>query len=171
MCFLFEGRELIKVAERVKLYYEIKVNNPHLFKVRDPKSSEIQQCLQSQNYIFMPVTPDGKSVIHMSLIDFKASSFCFDACVKTLIMMCETCLIEHGPQKGMIIIIDMKGATLSHLTRPSIKTVVTSIKFAFSACPIIITAVHILNAPSFFGLIVKLFLRPFMNREFQHLVS
>lgn len=171
MCFLFEGCNLNKVAERVKLYYELKVNNPHLFKIRDPESPEIQQCLRSQNYFFMPVTPDGHSVIHLSLIDFNASSFRFDAIVKTFVMLCESCFIEQGPRKGLIFVIDMKGASLSHLTKPSIRTVITSIKFAFSACPIIVSAIHILNAPSFFGLIIKMFLRPFVNKEFHDLVS
>ena len=147
------------------------MNNPHLFKVRDPESPEIQQCLRSQNYFYMPVTPNGKSVLHVSLIDFKSSSWCFDSCVKTFIMLCEMCLIKQGPQKGLIFVVDMKGATLSHLTKPSIKTVITIIKFAFYACPIIVSEVHVLNAPSFFGIIIKLFLKPFMNREFKNLVS
>ncbi|CAO1407078.1 unnamed protein product [Diamesa tonsa] len=171
LCFLFEGYSLNKSAERVKLYYELKVNNPHLFKDRDPESPEIQQCLKSQHYFYTPVTPDGHSVIHLSLIDFRASSFCFDAIVKTFVMICESCLIEQGPRKGLIFVVDMKGASLSHLTKPSIRTVITSIKFAFHACPILVSAVHILNAPSFFGLIIKMFLRPFINKEFKHMVS
>lgn len=171
LCFLFEGYNLDNAANRVKLYYEIKLNNPHLFKVRDPESPEVQQCLRSQNYFYMSATPEKKSVLYVSLIDYRASSWCFDNFVKTFIMLCESCLISQGPQKGLIFVIDMKGASLAHLSKPNIKTVITIIKFAFYASPILISAVHILNTPSFFHIIMKIFLRPFISREFEKLVS
>lgn len=171
MCYLLEGLTVDQAAKRVKLFYEIKVNNPHLFQKRDPESKEMQQCLRSQHFFFLPVTSAGKSVVFLSLIDFKASSWHFDESAKTCIMLCEQCICNHGPTKGVDFLIDMKGATLSHLTKPNIKTIVSMIKFAFYACPALITGVHIFNTASFFDMIVKLFLKPFINKEFKELVS
>lgn len=171
LCFLLEGIKIETAAKRVKLFYEIKVKNPNLFKNRDPESQEIQQCLRSQNFFFLPLTPEGKSVIYLGLIDFRASSWHFDESSKTCLMLCEQCICNHGPSKGVEFLIDMKGATLSHLTKPNIKTIISIIQFAFYACPANIKAIHVLNAPSFFDTIVKLFLKPFIKIELKDLVS
>lgn len=171
MCYLLDGITVDQAAKRCKLFYEIKVNNSKLFLNRDPDSKEVQQCLKSQNCFFLPITPEGKLVIFLSLIDLKASNWHFDESAKTCLMVCEECICINGPTKGIDFLIDMKGTTLAHLTRPSFKTVVTMIKFAFYACPAYIKGIHILNTPSFFDMIIKLFFKPFINKELKDLVS
>lgn len=171
VCYLLDGITVDQAARRCKLFYEIKVNAPKLFLNRDPESKEVEQCTRSQNIFFLPLTPAGRSVIYLSLIDFRASTWHFDESSKTCLMVCEECICNHGPTKGIEFLIDMKGATLTHLTRPNLKTVVTMIKYAFYACPAFIKGVHILNTPSFFDTIIKLFLKPFIKRELKDLVS
>ena len=78
------------VDESVKLitrYYEIRKNAPELCSNRKIESPEVKQCLENQNYIILPVTPDNCSVLYQSFISYKPSDFVYDEAVKTYFMM------------------------------------------------------------------------------------
>lgn len=72
--------------EKVKLYFHLKLNSPEVFRNRDPLSKEIATAFENQNFLHLPVTPDGYSVIYASLKNYSISSFIFDTVAKAFFM-------------------------------------------------------------------------------------
>lgn len=70
----------------IENYYKIKQSAPEFFSNRNVDSKDIQKCLQNQNYVALPVTPDNNMLIFHSLRNFDVNSYDFDAAAKTYIM-------------------------------------------------------------------------------------
>lgn len=72
--------------EKVKLYFKLKMNTPEVFRFRDPHSEEMATTFQNQNFLFLPVTPQGYSVVYASLKNYSVSTFVFDSVAKAFFM-------------------------------------------------------------------------------------
>lgn len=72
--------------EKVKLYFKLKMNTPEVFRFRNPHSEEITTTFQNQNFLYLPVTPQGYSVIYASLKNYSVSTFVFDSVAKAFFM-------------------------------------------------------------------------------------
>lgn len=72
--------------EKVKLFFHLKFNSPEVFRNRDPLSKEITTTFENQNFLYLPVTPDGYSVIYASLKNYSVSTFNFDSVAKAFFM-------------------------------------------------------------------------------------
>lgn len=70
----------------IKIYYDVKKNTPQLFKSRNPESPAVQQCLNNQFNLHLPVTPGGCSVIYHGLSNDKSANYNFDEATKTFFM-------------------------------------------------------------------------------------
>lgn len=141
-------------------FYTIKRSTPEFFANRDVQSEEIQQCLENQEYFYLPVTSDNQSLIFHKVTNTDAKSYHFDNAAKTMMMTTENCLYSDGPRAGVIYLFDLKDIGLSFLLRPSISSIRKGIKFLEEGSPINITAVHILNVVPFMHLIIRM-VRPF----------
>lgn len=66
-------------------------------------------------------THNGYSVLWARLIDYDSSKFFLDDAIKLLFMVVDACLArDRTSAKGMIIVFDNKGNSLSHLARVSL---------------------------------------------------
>lgn len=70
----------------IHVYYKLKKNSPEFFTNRDVFSPEIQNALNNQFYVTLPVTPDGCNVIFHGLISHDPKKYVFDDVIKTFIM-------------------------------------------------------------------------------------
>jgi hypothetical protein len=73
-------------ARVAKIYYQIKQNSPEHFLNRDPQNPKIQQCLQKQDYFYLPNLPNGDIVVFHRLSSSKSSDYVFDEAIKTFFM-------------------------------------------------------------------------------------
>jgi hypothetical protein len=80
--------DVSKSAELVKNFYKIKKSTPQFFSKRDVDSEEIQNCLNCQDYVMLPITPDNCHLIFHRLSNSDAKTYNFDAAAKTFIMLC-----------------------------------------------------------------------------------
>lgn len=80
--------ECVKLLTR---YYDFKNEAPEFCKNRIFESEEIKKCLETINYIFLPVTPDNCSIIYQSFASNKSSDFVYDVAIKTYFMMTGMC--------------------------------------------------------------------------------
>ena len=161
------------VAEATKVieaYFETKKSCPEMFANRDPTSSAIQQGLKNQNYFYLPVTPDNYSVIYHRLSNTKASHYIHDQACKTFFMTLDSCIYTQGPRSGLIILFDMKNIGLSHMTRPKLQHLKIFFKYLQDALPAKLKAIHILNAVSFFDMLLAM-VKPFMKADIINKVS
>lgn len=85
LCFLNACDGVEDALKTLKIYYEIRKNYV-VFKNRDPTSEAIQQCLKNQCYLCLPLTPEGYSVVYVSLTNSLTVNYSFDDVVKTFAM-------------------------------------------------------------------------------------
>lgn len=73
-------------VELLTNHYKIKKESPEFFKNRDVTSDDIQSCLNNQDYVILPRTPDNCHLILFRLKSFEPSDYDFDSSAKTYIM-------------------------------------------------------------------------------------
>ncbi|CRL02024.1 CLUMA_CG015172, isoform A [Clunio marinus] len=159
----FQGN-VDKSAEMLNNYYKLKKTSPEFFKNRDLQNREIQESLDHQDYVALPITPDNCILIFHRLSSFKPKHYVFDDAVKTFIVTSEAYAYRHGPRSGTIFVFDLTGASLSHLRQPAISSLRKGIRFLEDGNPFDIKAIHILNSVSFFNSIIAL-VKPFIRSE------
>lgn len=143
-----------KSATLIENYYKIKKSTPEFFANRDIASEEIQKCLDNQDYIRLPITPDNCHLIFHRLSSHDAKTYSYDSAVKTFIMLTETDIYYNGPRSGVVYLFDLRGVGLMHLFKPSISSMRKGIQFLDEGMPIEIKAVHVLNSGMIFEMIV-----------------
>jgi hypothetical protein len=72
--------------EKVKLFFKLKMNTPEVFRNRNPYSDELATTFQNANFLYLPVTPQGYSVVYASLRNYSVSAFVFDSIAKAFFM-------------------------------------------------------------------------------------
>jgi len=151
-------------SQTIKKCYNQKKHALEHFTRRDPESAHIQQCLKNQIYFFLPVTPNGHSVIFHRLANSKPSNYIFDEAIKTYFMTIDSCLYNQGPTKSVIFLFDMKNVNLGHLTRIRISAIKNFFHYVQDCIPIVLHEIHILNTVGFFDKVLAL-VKPFMKAE------
>ena len=147
LLFLKAGEENIeKSSKLIHNFYEIKRSTPKFFANRDVESREFQDCLDNQDYVRLPVTPNNEYFIFHRLSNHNPKYYSFDAAAKTFIMLVESDFYHQGPRDGIVFMFDMNGVGFKHLFKPSISSMRAGIKFLEKGLPTEIKAVHVLNA-------------------------
>lgn len=76
-----------RVATLMENYYKNRNLIPEFFQNRDIFSKEIQNCLENQYYIMLPVTPQNQMLFYHSLKNPDPSAYEFDSATKIFCMM------------------------------------------------------------------------------------
>lgn len=77
---------VVEAYEKIKLFFHLKFNSPEVFRNRDPYSNEIEKTFENVNFLYLPVTPDGYSVVYSSLKNYSISAFVLDSISKAFFM-------------------------------------------------------------------------------------
>lgn len=72
-------------------YFRFRKDAPEFCTKRNVESPEVRQCLEHQNYVILPVTPDNCSVLFQSFDSLKPCDFVYDEAIKTYFMMTGEC--------------------------------------------------------------------------------
>lgn len=144
-----------KSMKMLKVYYKMKTKVPNFFSNRDVSDRTIQDSLDHQYYVPLPVTPDNCNLIFHRLSSFDPKQYVFDEAVKTFIAVCEIYTFYNGPRSGTIFVFDLAGATAAHMLRPSLASIRKGMKFLQEGCPLNIKAIHVLNTVPFIDKIMS----------------
>lgn len=143
------GSDIEKAAKRLHTYYKCKKEMPEFFSDRNPESTKIVQCFNSQFYVTFPPSPDNCNLIYTALSDHEPKSYVFDEACKTFIMLSEAYLYRNGPRADTIFIFDLKLVQFGHLFQPGIGSMRKGMHFLENATPMNIKAIHIFNTVPF----------------------
>lgn len=80
---------------------------------------------------------------------------------------CSLCV--HGPQRGIIVIFDMKNYRLTHVPKFTLKLVKIFMKYVQKALPAKLKVIHIFNISIIFKLLLAL-MKPFMESHIYEMV-
>ncbi|KAG7303360.1 hypothetical protein JYU34_011850 [Plutella xylostella] len=118
---LFLHSNYYKVKETkdtIECYFTLRTNTPDLFSNRDPLSPKNKAILDIANMVAFPdKTSEGFHVLLYRLSDFDYSKLNFADAVRVFCMFNDVKLSEDRLSDGYIVIFDMKGCSLGHLTR------------------------------------------------------
>ena len=68
-------------------YYKNGTLIPEFFKDRDVFSKKIQNCLENQYFIMLPITQNNQMLFYHSLKNYDASTYEFDTAAKVFCML------------------------------------------------------------------------------------
>jgi len=154
----------------MEVYYTLKTETPEFFANRDVTRPELVNALNVLDYGCFPIrNPNGYQIVYHKLRIFDASKYVFNDGVKLLIMAMDACFKVDGTCPGYIILFDMRGVRLSHLTRLSISSLRKFFTFIQEGLPIRLKGIHVLNTQSIIDKIMML-IKPFMKKELLSMV-
>ena len=88
MFFLNRNRcDIDRVATLMENYYKNGTLIPEFFKDRDVFSKKIQNCLENQYFIMLPITQNNQMLFYHSLKNYDASTYEFDTAAKVFCML------------------------------------------------------------------------------------
>lgn len=120
--------------------------------------------------IAMPkTTPEGYHILIYRLIDTDPSKVNFGDCMKSFCMFNDIRLSEDLLAEGYIVIFDMKGVKLSHLTRVQIGPLRSFMAYIQEAHPARLKKVYIVHAASFINQIMMI-IKPLIKAEMRSLL-
>ncbi|XP_066251832.1 alpha-tocopherol transfer protein-like [Euwallacea similis] len=147
-------------------YFSIKHIFPEIFKNRDPQNSDIQSTLKCVNILNLKkLTPEGYTALLLSLENYNPENFNFQVVIRILDMLETQRLHQHGPQEGLIWIIDMKGSVFGHVVKAS--NIAFLRKFFYylqEIMPIRLKSIHWINSKPFLETFLTL-IKPFVKKD------
>lgn len=169
--FLFscEG-DVTHAKATIENYFTLRTHSPELFANRNPLSDEIQQILDMCN--LAPVectTSEGYKVLAYRLTNYDPSKLNFTVGIKTFLMYNDMRLAEDGLAPGYIVVFDMKGINLGHLTRISLATIRKFMTYIQDCHPCRLKGIHIINTVSFIDKVLAI-IKPFIKGSLMQLI-
>ncbi|XP_017774660.1 PREDICTED: alpha-tocopherol transfer protein-like [Nicrophorus vespilloides] len=159
---------LERTKEKLEMYYTMKTICPEFYNNRDPFSPEIQKILKSGCYLPLPQTqsPDSPRIVLLRNGSFDPNEINIADLMKSNMLIQDIMINEDDNFiiAGGIMIQDMKGSTMAHMTAMTPSIVKKSMTVFQEACPTRPKAGHFINIPSFFDAMFNM-MKPFLNEK------
>ncbi|XP_055374894.1 alpha-tocopherol transfer protein-like [Condylostylus longicornis] len=157
-----------RAKKLIDLHYTMRAANPEIFLYRDPMDES--QMLIKETIEFLPLpkrTEEGYVVYMVRFIDNDLDKFNFEAWIKSIFIFFDlqnSCLDDNGFSNGEIMVFDMTGLTLKHLTKLNIALLANSISFFEKVITFKIRSIQIINCqPSLDKLLVLI--KPLIRKK------
>lgn len=154
----------------IENYYYARKNAPEHFDNRDLDSNELRPSTESLEFSILPHrTADNYDILFHQLYHTEPSKYVLDAGIRLLLMTGDAAQVKRGPADGLIILFDMHGVKLTHLTRLSMSSLRKFFFYLQEAMPVRMKAIHVMNSVSFIDKLMAI-LKPFMNKYLLSLI-
>ncbi|XP_073975230.1 alpha-tocopherol transfer protein-like [Rhodnius prolixus] len=166
--FLYSCYSKLEVTKKaIDTYYTMKTTTPEFFSNRHLDAPGLKHITDVVQMCILPgQTHNGYSVLWARLIDYDSSKFFLDDAIKLLFMVVDACLArDRTSAKGMIIVFDNKGNSLSHLARVSLASTKKYFIYVQEAMPVRLKSILIVNVNSVMTHLMNL-IKPFMRKEY-----
>lgn len=166
--FLYSCYSKLEVVKRaIDTYYTMKTNTPEFFSNRDLDAPGLKHITDVVQMCILPGrTHNGYSVLWARLLDCDSSKFYLDDAIKLLFMLVDTCLArDRTSAKGMVIVFDNKGNSLSHIARLTLASTKKYFIYVQEAMPVRLKCILVVNVNSVMTHIMNL-IKPFIRKEY-----
>ncbi|XP_044260789.1 uncharacterized protein LOC123008831 isoform X2 [Tribolium madens] len=170
--FLLSCQNNVEETQKtIRAYFKIKSEAPEIFQNRDIDDEVLQKAMKVVTFSSLPVRlNNNKTVIHFfKLNDTNYRNFDLIANMKLAFMLIDISQ-RNNPPSDLIVVIDMKGAGLMHLTCLKIGALKKFMDFLQEAMPLRMLKIHILNANYVFDKALAIG-RVFMKNELMEMVN
>jgi len=164
---IYDKEETKKAFNR---YVELRASAPDCFGIRDPLLPEIQFIYNASNMVALPnLTTEGYRILCYRLKDFNPSNIIFGDGVKAFNMFNDVIISVDGPINGYVVVFDMQGVCLRHLTRVQFGPLRNFMAYIQEAHPVRLKKIYIVHAAWFVNQAVAI-VKPFIKTELMSLL-
>ncbi|XP_050552664.1 clavesin-1-like [Spodoptera frugiperda] len=107
---------------------------------------------------------NGDAVFYCRLLDYEPRNFEFAKSLRSVLMILDLWQFEEGTWPGFVLIFDLDGLKLGHLTKLDVQTIQQFLYYLQEAMLVKVKGLHFLNAPSFMDRLMMM-IKPFMKKE------
>ncbi|XP_061403032.1 alpha-tocopherol transfer protein [Musca vetustissima] len=164
MCM--EG-DKVAAQKLITTNYTMRNKYDHIFIKRDPKDEKSQIVMNAVDFLTLPgYTSEKYKLVLYRLGDIDPDKFNVNEVFKVFFMMVDSRFKELRDENaiGEIVVFDMTGFTLKHLSKFSLGTIRMFMKYIQEAHVGRVKGVHVINAASFLDKVMFL-VRPFLKGE------
>lgn len=115
------------------------------------------------------LSKSGYNIIYSRLTDFEPSHFVHSDSIKGYNMVLDGWFHTEGTVKGHLILIDMHGTLMGHVSRMNPSIAKKSLMYLQDALPVRLKEIHVMNASPIFDLMMTI-VKPFMKKELLDMV-
>ncbi|XP_073948171.1 retinaldehyde-binding protein 1-like [Choristoneura fumiferana] len=160
-----------ETKETIEHYFTMRSNMPDLFSNRDPLSPRNKQILDIAHMIGLPnKTAEGYHVLLYRLSDFDYSKLNFADAIRVFCMFNDIKLSEDRLSDGYIVIFDMKGCSIGHLTRVTLPALRSFMLYIQNAHPCRLKKIHVVHTVSFINQVMCL-VKPLIHSQVLSLLN
>nr|CAI5865862.1 unnamed protein product [Callosobruchus analis] len=163
--FLLSCKNDVEFTKKTILaFYGCKKAAPEIHDNRDLKRPDIKLALNTIHMSSIPIRTDDNCAIHyFKLHDTNYHNFDLYAIMKISYMLLDVTL-KNNPPDGLIVVIDMKGLGLLHMTKLKIGAIKKYFHFLQEGFPMQLRVIYVINAVYFMDKIMSI-IRVFMKSE------
>ncbi|XP_018571184.1 alpha-tocopherol transfer protein-like [Anoplophora glabripennis] len=148
----------------VLAYYKCKKEGPEIYDDRNLERTDIKLALNTIHMSSIPVRTEENYVVHYFRVnDANYNNFDLVPIMKISYMLMDISQAKNPPS-GLIVVIDMKGLGLMHLTKMKLGAIKKYLQFLQEGFPMQLKVIHLLNAVYFMDKIMAL-IKVFMKSE------
>ncbi|EFA04969.1 clavesin-1 [Tribolium castaneum] len=169
--FLLSCQNNVEETQKtIRAFFKIKSESPDIFQNRDMDDEVLQRAMKVVTCVSIPTRlSNNQTVIHFfKLNDTNYRNFDLITSMKLAFMVIDISQ-RRNPPSDLIVVIDMKGATLMHLTCIKLGAIKKFIDFLQEAMPLRIQQIHVLNANYIFDKALAIG-RVFMKNELMEMI-
>ncbi|CAB3224773.1 unnamed protein product [Arctia plantaginis] len=156
--------DLEKTKMCIEKYYTYRNNAPELFDYRI-WNPDLKQAAEVLEVFHVPgKSSEGYEIIYHRLHNTDPSYFDLVTFCKLLFMVVDLSLTKRGPQPGYIVLFDMEGIKMGHLTRINLSIVRKIFQYVQEAVPVRVQAIHVLNTEPILDKLLSL-TKPFLDSQ------
>ncbi|XP_059619777.1 uncharacterized protein LOC132263807 [Phlebotomus argentipes] len=146
-------------------YCQLRASSSDVFENRDVEDKAIQSVFDITHMASMPIkTREGYKVIYYRLADTDPAKVHFGNAVKAFCMFNDVQISEDGIVEGYMVVFDMKGLRLGHLTKIQLGPLRTFMQYIQEAHPVRLKKIYVIHTASFINQIMSI-IKPLIKSE------
>ncbi|XP_050075280.1 alpha-tocopherol transfer protein-like [Anopheles maculipalpis] len=155
----------------IENYYTLRTSHRECFTDRDVFNDALQTALRIMMFTTLPgETKEGYKMVYTRLLITDASEFNHPQILKLMTMCLDLWVKLEGNANGHIMLTDMQGMHLGHMTKLNMGASKKHMFYVQEALPIRLKQIHFVNVVPFMNRIMFL-MRPFLRKDVQEMIN
>lgn len=150
----------------IESYFTLRTHLPEFFTNRDlTQSPELRSALEvAFTAPLKGKTNEGYSVLFWKIMDSDVTKYVHLHTMKLHVMIFDLWLQTHGTMLGHVLVVDVKGISIGHVTRTSPIIFKKFLCYLQDAFPVRLKAIHFINSVAAVDMLFAM-TKPFMRKE------
>uniref|UniRef100_A0A182K061 CRAL-TRIO domain-containing protein n=1 Tax=Anopheles christyi TaxID=43041 RepID=A0A182K061_9DIPT len=155
----------------IENYYTLRTSYRDCFADRDVFNDAMQTALRVMMFTILPgETKEGYKMVYTRLLTSDTSEFNHPQILKFITMCLDLWVKIEGNANGHIMLIDMHGMHVGHMTKMNMAAVKKHMFYVQDALPIRLKQLHFINVVPFMNWLMSL-ARPLMHKEVEEMIN